>query len=149
MTEVLFYHLEQSPLERVLPELLEKCLQRDWRAVVQAGSEERVEALDASLWTYAEDSFLPHSSEGDVNPEDQPVLLTITEENKNAAQVRFFVDGAAIGDISDYVRAIYMFDGRDPEALAQAREQWKLIKDTEHETTYWAQNENGRWEKKG
>ena len=45
MTEVLFYHLEHQPLERVLPSLVEKTLERGWRAVVQAGSEERVEAL--------------------------------------------------------------------------------------------------------
>ncbi len=36
-TEVLFYHLEQQALEKVLPSLVEKTLERGWRAVVQAG----------------------------------------------------------------------------------------------------------------
>ena len=40
MTEVLFYHLENQPVERVLPPLLEKSLERGWRVVVQAASEE-------------------------------------------------------------------------------------------------------------
>ena len=94
MTEVLFYHLEHQPLERVLPSLVEKTLERGWRAVVQAGSEERVEALDTLLWTYREESFLPHGTKRDGNPDVQPVYLTTSEDNPNGATVRFLVDGA-------------------------------------------------------
>jgi len=149
MTEVLFYHLERSPLERVLPELLEKCLERGWRAIVQVASRERIEALDASLWTYSEASFLPHGTDYQDNPQDQPILLTVDSTNKNGAQVRFLVDGTDIEDVSGYSRAIYMFNGLDEEALAHARKQWKAYKDTDHELTYWAQNDTGKWEKKG
>tara|TARA_R110002110_G_scaffold181947_3_gene388368 strand:+ start:746 stop:1195 length:450 start_codon:yes stop_codon:yes gene_type:complete len=149
MTEILFYHLERSPLERVLPELLEKCLERDWCVIVQAGSRERVEALDASLWTYSEASFLPHGTDYQDNPQDQPVLLTIDDNNKNEAQVRFFVDGADIDDVSGYVRVIHMFNGLDEEAVANARKRWKAYKETEHQLTYWAQSETGKWQKKG
>ena len=49
MSEVFFYHLQPRPLERVLPVLLEKCLERGWNVVVQAGSSERVEAIDQLL----------------------------------------------------------------------------------------------------
>jgi len=149
MTEVLFYHLERSNLERVLPELLEKSLERGWRAIVQASSRERVEALDASLWTYSEESFLPHGTAYQDNPQDQPILLTADSDNQNDAQIRFLVDGAQIEDVSTYVRAIYMFNGLDEDALSQARKQWKTYKETDHELTYWAQGETGRWEKKG
>ena len=62
MTEVLFYHLQNMPLERVLPPLLEKSLERGWRVVVQTASEERADALDSHLWTYRDDSFLPHGT---------------------------------------------------------------------------------------
>jgi len=62
MTEILFYHLQRHPLERVLPALVEKSLERGWRVVVQAASEERVEALDAHLWIFRDDSFLPHGT---------------------------------------------------------------------------------------
>jgi DNA polymerase III chi subunit, HolC len=69
MTEVLFYHLEHQSLERTLPALVERTLERNWRAVIQVGSEERVEALDTLLWTYREESFLPHGTRRDGNPE--------------------------------------------------------------------------------
>ena len=62
MTEVLFYHLQDMSLENVLPPLLEKSLERGWRVVVQSTSEERADALDAHLWTYRDDSFLPHAT---------------------------------------------------------------------------------------
>jgi len=62
MTEILIYQLQRQPLERVLPALIEKSLERGWRVIVQAASEERVEALDAQLWTFRDDSFLPHGT---------------------------------------------------------------------------------------
>ncbi len=149
MTEILFYHLERSSLERVLPDLLEKCLERGWRAIVQAGSVERMHALDASLWTYEESSFLPHGTVDQDHPHSQPVLLTTEDSNLNGAHIRFLVDGADIEDVSSYVRAIYMFNGRDADEVSQARTRWKAYKDSEHELTYWAQSESGKWEKKG
>ena len=121
MTEVLFYHLEHQPLERVLPSLVEKTLERGWRAVVQAGSEERVEALDTLLWTYREESFLPHGTKRDGNPTAQPVYLTTEEANPNGATVRFLVDGAETPDLTAYARVVYLFEGRDSGAVAKAR----------------------------
>lgn len=147
-TEILFYHLERLPLERVLPDLLEKSLERGWRAVVQAGSDKRVEALDTVLWTYREESFLPHGAANDGSPERQPVYLTSGEGNPNGAAVRFFVDGAEAGDLSGYERVVYLFDGRDEAAVALAREQWASVREAGHDATYWQQNERGKWEKK-
>jgi DNA polymerase III subunit chi len=148
MTEVLFYHLGRQPLDRVLPGLLEKTLERGWRAVVQAGSRERVEALDNLLWTYADDSFLPHGIARDGMMEQQPVFLTTGEDNPNGATVRFLVDGAEAGELGGYARVVYIFDGRDDDALAQARREWKRVKTAGFQVTYWQQNDNGRWEKK-
>jgi DNA polymerase-3 subunit chi len=149
MTEILFYQLDRQPLDRVLPGLLEKTLERGWRAVVQAGTDERLEALDAHLWTYAEDSFLPHGTVRDSAPEQQPLFLTASDGNPNGATVRFLVDGADCQDLGNYERVVYLFDGRDEEARAKARGQWKAAKDAGFAVTYWQQNEAGRWEKKG
>ncbi len=147
-TEVLFYHLERQPLEKVLPSLLEKTLQRGWRAVVQTGSQERLEALDLALWTYSDDSFLAHGTSKDGFEAEQPVYLTLADDAPNSAKVRFFVDGATTPDLSGLVRAIYMFDGNDDEATANARVQWQAVKAAGHTCTYWRQTPEGRWEKK-
>ncbi len=146
-TEVLFYHLERQPLERVLPSLLEKTLERGWRAVVQSGSEERLESLDTALWTYSEDSFLPHGTRKDGSPAEQPIYLTTGDETPNGAGVRFLVDGALTASFEGFVRVVCLFDGRDEEAKRQARSDWQIAKEAGLTVTYWRQNDNGRWEK--
>jgi DNA polymerase-3 subunit chi len=148
MTEVLFYHLTRQPLDKVLPGLLERTLERGWRAVVQAGSRERVDALDALLWTYSEEGFLPHGTARDGFPEHQPVFLTTGEDNPNGAALRFLVDGAEAAELSGYTRVVTIFDGRDEDAVAKARAQWKRAKAAGFAVTYWQQNDKGRWEKK-
>jgi DNA polymerase-3 subunit chi len=149
MTEILFYHLQPQPLERVLPTLLEKSLERGWRVVVQASSEERVEALDAHLWTYRDDDFLPHGTWRESEAREQPILLTINDDNPNGAVVRFLVDGAAVpADADSYQRLVLLFDGDDPDAVAAARERWTAVKARGFEVTYWQCDASGRWQRK-
>ncbi len=158
MTEVWFYHLERSPLDAVLPDLLTKTLDRGWRALVRTGSQERLQALDSHLWTFRDDSFLPHGTAGRPDAAEQPVLLTDQLGNPNRAEVLFLVDRAASPELggSDlavegegaYERIILLFDGRDGEAVSEARTLWKNVKATEAGLAYWKQSPSGKWEKK-
>ncbi|MFN7026046.1 MAG: DNA polymerase III subunit chi [Pseudorhizobium sp.] len=148
MTEVLFYHLTESKLEEALPALLEKSVERGWRVVVQTREEGRRDLLDAHLWTYREDSFLPHGTDVGEHAPAQPVLLTATPENANHASVRFLVDGAQPPPLDDYERIVFMFDGYDAGQLENARSQWKKLKGDGHALTYWQQSPEGRWVKK-
>jgi DNA polymerase III subunit chi len=149
VTEVLFYHLERQPLERVLPQLIGKTLERGWRAVIQAGSEERVEALSAALWVTGEESFLPHGTVRDGNADLQPVWITESDDNPNSANVRFLVDGARSGDVTSFERVVFLFDGRDAEAVENARTAWKEFLGAGHIVTYWREDAQGRWQKQG
>jgi DNA polymerase-3 subunit chi len=149
MPEILFYQLDRRPLESALPDLLQRCLERGWRAVVKAGSDERLQALNAHLWSYDEASFLPHGAAGDGHAAEQPIFLTTGDDNPNGATVRFLVDGAEAADFSGYDRTVFVFDGADSEALAKAREAWKAARAAGGEATYWRQDENGRWTKQG
>lgn len=148
MAEVLFYHLTESTLEQALPSLVEKCLERGWKVVVQSGSPERLEALDTLLWTFREDAFIPHSMLRDGNEALQPVWLSCRTDNPNKADVRFMVDGATPPDLSTCLRGVYLFDGHDEAALAQARDRWKVEKSAGHAVTYWQQGVGGKWQRK-
>jgi DNA polymerase III subunit chi len=150
MTEILFYHLQRQPLERVLPTLLEKSLERGWRVVVQAASEERVEALDAHLWTFRDDSFLPHGTWREPQAREQPILLTVYDDNPNRAEVRFLLDGAPVpADAAAYQRLVLIFDGEDLDAVETARTRWGEAKAQGFNVTYWQTDEEGRWQRKG
>jgi DNA polymerase-3 subunit chi len=148
MTELLFYHLQRAPLEKVLPGLLERSLERGWRCAIEA-SPERLRALDDILWTYSDESFLPHGLEADDGA-NQPIVLVGHSGNPNGATVRFLLDGVALpDDTAPYQRLVFMFDGNDNEATDTARVRWREAKARALEATYWQQNETGRWEKKG
>ncbi|WP_375414037.1 DNA polymerase III subunit chi [uncultured Bradyrhizobium sp.] len=149
MTEVLFYHLQNMSLENVLPPLLEKSLERGWRVVVQATSEERADALDAHLWTYRDDSFLPHATWRVGDALDQPIVLAIEGDNPNNANVRFLVDNAALpADCHGYERLVVVFNGDDGDALAAARTAWTDCKSRGFEVTYWQADERGGWRRR-
>ena len=148
LIEVLFYQLERRPLERVLPDLLIRSLQRGWRAVVKVGAEERLDALNAELWSYDDASFLPHGASADGHAADQPVWLTLREENPNGAAVRFLVHGASAEGFSGYRRTVYLFDAGSEDAAA-ARDAWKAARTEGCDVTYWREDENGRWQKQG
>ncbi|MGI9405994.1 MAG: DNA polymerase III subunit chi [Hyphomicrobiaceae bacterium] len=146
--EVWFYHLERQRLEDVLPNLLDKTRQRGWRAVVQTGSEERRDALNDLLWTFSEASFLAHGTAHDGSSEMQPIYLTCVPENPNGAEVQFLVDEADADDPAGYARSIFLFDGHDEQAVADARTAWKSARDAGCDVTYWQQSVQGKWEKK-
>lgn len=148
MTDVRFYHLQRRSLEQVLPKLLEKTLERGWRAVVLAGSAERVDALNQHLWTYDPASFLPHGARRDGFADQQPVWLSADDETPNGATVLFQIDGAVSDRIDRYDLVCDLFDGNDEEAVMAARERWKACKAAGHALTYWQETERGAWEKR-
>ncbi len=147
-TEVNFYHLTRSSLEEALPRLLVKTLQAGERAVVMLGSPERVDVLNTHLWTYDPNGFLPHGSAKEGDPDRQPIWLTHIDENPNGAGFLFVADHAHSERLSDYKRCFELFDGRDEQAVADARERWKAYKAAGYSLVYWQQTATGGWEKK-
>ena len=152
MTETLFYHLERRALDDVLPGLIEKTLERGWKALIRTESSERADAIDNLLWTYSEQTFLPHAQAGDGNPKRQPVLITVEDDNPNGANVLFLIGGAAAppwsaAEIRNLTRVVLMFDARDADSLARARSAWKDAKAAGHDVTYWKESANGKFEK--
>ena len=151
MTETLFYHLERRAIEEVLPELLERTLARNWRALVCCDSAERVQVLDTLLWTYREDSFLPHGCGGDGLASDQPILITTELELANHPHVLFLVGGVMPAwdhpEFEGLGRIVLLFDGADSAMVTAARAAWKAAGAAGHAVTYWRQNPAGKWQK--
>lgn len=145
MAEIGFYHLTRSPLEQALPRLLEKALAAGHRVLLRVGSAERLEFLDRALWTYSDESFLPHGSRADGFADEQPVFLTTAVENPNDAEVLVLVDAAAGDDIAGFPRVLDLFDGGDPAQVAAARQRWRDALAAGHRCVYWQQTARGSW----
>jgi DNA polymerase-3 subunit chi len=145
--EIWFYQLERSTLDQVLPELLDRTLQRGWRARVRVADADQRREIDEQLWTWREDSFLAHGMADDDHAGRQPILLTADSENLNRSQALFIVDRSDMTLKEEFERCFIIFDGRDEAALATARARWKALKDQGANLAYWKQSEAGRWER--
>jgi DNA polymerase-3 subunit chi len=144
--EVWFYHLERTGLDQALPELLEKTLARGWKALVRTAEPRRVEHLDGWLWTYRDESFLPHGTASEPAAGRQPILISTDHENPNQADALFLIDGAEPGELAGYARCVVLFDGADEGQLTRARGLWKRLKGQGLPISYWKQQARG-WEK--
>ena len=142
-----FYHLEASTLEGVLPGLLEKTLEKGWRALVKM-PEDKLAALDSFLWTFRDDAFLPHGREDEPQAELQPILLSATTQDATGFDAVFLLDGASIENMSGVSRAMIMINGRVADDVQRERGRWKTLKDAGASLAYYQQDDRGRWEKK-
>lgn len=145
-----FYHLQHTTLERAVGPLLEKCLERDWRVLAVSPEASRRAALDEALWTYDDQSFLPHGqaeAEGLVAAE-QPVLITKEAENQNNAAVALLMDGVELPVDASFERCMVMFDDGDGATRQKAREQFKAAKDAGLVARYFQQSGRG-WKEAG
>jgi len=148
VTEIRFYQLEQRRVDQALPPLLGRALEEGRRVVVRAASEEMVAALNERLWTYDDASFLPHGAAGDGDPMEQPIFLTSELENPNAATMLVRLSGAETGEADNaFDLVVLMFDGRHEAALAQARDEWRRLKDQGRTISYWRESDEGGWER--
>jgi len=147
--EFLFYEMyARHNLETVLPILLERCLKRKWSVVIQSSSIEECDALDNYLWSYSEDSFLPHIVSYGKGCKDSPIILTADRDNMYQAVVRVLVNRAIPPDLQGYMRSVFIFDGSNSEELAQATSYWQIFSTSRHKMSYWKQDAYGCWIKK-
>ena len=146
-TEYWFYHLEASPVEAVLPNLLEKTLERGWRALVRL-PKGQIGEMDELLWTFRDESFLPHGREDEPMAAYQPVVLSHEAPSAEGFQAVFLVGGERLADMTGAERCLVMINGRSESDTQSARTLWKELKDADEDISYWQQGPGGRWEKK-
>lgn len=146
-TEIGFYHLTRTGPDQALPPLLGRTLAAGERAVVRAGGDARVAALDEALWASTDPDWLPHGTARTGHAALQPIWLTAVEENPNNARFLFLLDGLECADLLAWTRVFDLFDGRDEAAVAAARRRWAAAKALGAGLAYWQQGDRG-WVKK-
>lgn len=146
VTEFGFYHLTTATFDQAAPRLLERIVAGGQRVVVRVGSPERAAHLNALLWTYDPNGFLPHGAAEDGDPAEQPIWLTAEDENPNGAAVLVVTDGIAVESPAGLEKVLDFFDGGDEAAVLAARGRWQTYRAQGHALTYWQQDEAGRWQ---
>lgn len=146
MTEIQFYHLTTTPLERALPKLMEKAYASGVRALVHC-EETQLDLLDRVMWTYHPSQFLPHGTKRDPQPARQPIYLTSGEDNPNNASLLVVTNGDIYDGSGSFERVFDMFDGTDETAVSAARARWKEYKSNDYALVYVQQKDDGGWER--
>lgn len=137
-----FYHIEQGSVDAAIAPLIEKCLERKWRVLVVA-HEETLQRLDRALWTWRDDSFVPHGR-ARTDAAKHPVLLSTEAVPVNGAKVAVLLDGSD-ADPAQFERIMVVFDGGDETARAKARQQYKAATDAGGNARYFQQERSGGW----
>ncbi|UXU73753.1 MULTISPECIES: DNA polymerase III subunit chi [unclassified Paracoccus (in: a-proteobacteria)] len=148
MGAALFYHLTRSGPGQLLPMLIGKSLQAGWPVELRGRDPARQQALDEALWLA--EGFLPHGVAGGDDDARQPVLLTLQgQPAANAPRCLIAVDGAQVeaAEVAALDRVCIVFDGNDPQALEQARAQWRDLRAQGAAAEYWSEAD-GRWQRK-
>lgn len=150
MSRIDFYHLQKQSLDEVLPKLLLKAYATGKRIKLMVGTPERVDFINSLLWTFDDESFLPHGTKKDGFSSAQPIYVSAEDDNPNNAEFLFLTDGAVVDveNLNRFERVFNIFDGNSEDSLVAAREYWKQLKNNGGELHYWQQNASGKWEQK-
>ncbi|MBV7257043.1 DNA polymerase III subunit chi [Pacificimonas sp. WHA3] len=143
-----FYHCTRAAPVAVLPKLAVKALRAGHRVLVHIGDPAQADAVDDVLWTFDQDSFLPHGIAGTEHDSEQPLLIADSFEGANAADLAIAMAGRLPGEEAGFRRVLFLFDGNDEDVVTAARQHWKALSDRDGVAiAYWAQGERG-WEKR-
>ena len=144
-----FYHLTRTDIESVLLMLLKKTLAA-WKKALILSPEPAASALDTDLWTREPDSWFAHGLDGAEGQDIASIWIsTDMAANPIKAEFVFLLHGSVPKDMSRFERVFNLFDGRSEAQVQHAREQWKSWGDLANtERGYFAETDDGRWEKK-
>ncbi|PCI01708.1 MAG: DNA polymerase III subunit chi [Alphaproteobacteria bacterium] len=148
MSEIRFYHMEQSTIDKALPAITMKAVQSGKKILIKAADKKEVKRLSDLLWSFRGDTFLAHGMDGDKNAEQQPVFVTTKDDNVNEAKILILTGGCTHEDVAQFDLTCEMLDGRVESQIADARARWKVYKEADHDLTYWQQDDNGAWGKR-
>ena len=143
--EIRFYHLLQQNLQDALPQIIAMAYGRDMRSVIKCPDAAMMKSLDQALWSYRADSFLPHATEKDDAPENQPIYLTTTDEKPNQASLLVLVNGVSSEQVAAYDLCCEIFDGLEQDVVQKNREKWMTYKQAGYELIYYQQDHHGKW----
>lgn len=144
-TTIQFYHLLSTSRERAVPKLMEKALGSGAKVVMLAGSDTVLKAMSDALWSNDPAGFLPHGTGRDGHASEQPIYLTLADENPNGAEILCVLDGSLPASAPTYKKLLDVFDGGNEAEVANARSRWAHYKAAGYALQYVKQQPGGGW----
>ncbi|OOZ36103.1 hypothetical protein BOW52_10945 [Solemya elarraichensis gill symbiont] len=131
MTRVEFYILSaDSTQDRFFLgcRIAEKAWKSGHRVVIQTGSREEAQHMNQLLWTFREQSFIPHDLMPDADSESNPVLVNWGEDARGEHDVLINLAGEIPAFFSSFERVIEPVDN-DERQKTTSREHYRFYRD--------------------
>ncbi len=130
MTQVRFAKLEQPQKAQLLCRLAEEFFAAGKRVLVRVQDDNQAVALDRFMWTWSKGAFLPHAfNNGSVDCLDEPIVITVREENPNGASVVIMGQPCSTDFIGRFEMAIDFAEVYDKQLAEQSRQRFRGYRD--------------------
>lgn len=132
---------------KALPRLLDKIYQLNKKVLILCSNQQEMSDLDEVLWTYASKAFLPHATTGDLRPERQPILLSLSSENLYQAEILVILSETIPDNVQTFERCLDLFYAEtDQQIINNAKQRLQNYQAQGFKTSYWVQNIEGNWQ---
>jgi DNA polymerase III, chi subunit len=147
VTQIIFYSTAPLQVEKTLFALLEKSLEKGNRSLLLFKDKEKCLSVNEQLWTYKQNSFLPHISEDDqiYDNIDVPVYLSTKNENPFKAELLFSIDGFLPDNIDHFERVIIIIDVNDELLNEKYKNYYLDINKNFEDIVFYKSDDNGKW----
>ena len=147
MTQIIFYNTAPLQVEKTLFSLLEKSLEKGNKSLLLFKDKEKCLSINEQLWTYKQNSFLPHISEDDqiYDNIDVPVYLSTRNENPFKAELLFSIDGFLPDNIDHFERVIIIIDVNDKLLNEKYKNYYLDINKNFEDIVFYKSDDNGKW----
>jgi len=147
VTQIIFYSSAPLQVENTLFTLIEKSLEKGYKSLLLFLDKEKCSEIDEKLWTYKQNSFLPHLSEDEEisNEIDIPIYLTTKNENPYEAELLFSIDGSIPDNINNLERLIIIIDANDKILLEKYKKYYLDINKKFEDIVFYKSDDDGKW----
>lgn len=131
MTHIKFYSLQPNSHGNYLQlacRLVERICADHLRILVYCPDSEQAQLFDRLLWTFHQDSFLPHGLVGSVDPQWTPVLISSDGQPETEQQVLLNLSLEIPVFFERFERVCELID-HSPERIATGRERFRQYRE--------------------
>lgn len=126
MTVVKFAKLERQEKIRVLCQLADEQYSSGKKIVIRVQDENQAVSLDRFMWTWDNGAFLPHAfNNGSVDCLDEPIVITVRENNPNGAPILIMGDPCSFEYIRKFELVIDFAEVYDKQLAERSRERFR------------------------
>jgi DNA polymerase-3 subunit chi len=92
MIKISYYKTKPDQLSKAFCQLAQKCYYSSINTCVITNNSDFTIELDRILWTYSKKHFIPHATNEDPLPQEQPIYITHSIENPNNSKIIILVN---------------------------------------------------------